>query len=138
MGHVMQRGMNTREGSAKYTLANAVPERLRESANAGKRNSNVARYARTVGSNPTMPRMDKRARYIENQRIRGLCRYCPRPREPERTMCKIHLQKTNDRIKGIIKRAIETGLCRFCRRPVEKGYKTCNRNECIPSRRLTI
>ena len=84
------------------------------------------------------PTMKKNARYVEMQRIRGLCRYCQKPHEPGHTMCREHLKKTRDRVNGIRARATENGLCIHCRLPVDPGFKMCNRNECIPSRRLTL
>ena len=50
--------------------------------------------------------------------------------------CSACLEKDRIQKKELRQKRQAAGLCILCGKKVEAGYKICNRNECIPSRRL--
>jgi ribonuclease HI len=84
--------------------------------------------------------MTKQQRWKERKRLEKRCTNCGNPIDSERSvsMCSACLDKAHEREKRVVKTRAQNGECRYCGRKVNDGYKSHNRNECNPSRRVAI
>lgn len=73
-------------------------------------------------------------------RSMGLCIDCPRPAEPYRSRCSVHLEKRrdNDRVRNAARRAkaVTSNLCPTCLLPLDP-YSDPNHKTCINCREYT-
>lgn len=64
------------------------------------------------------------------------CKKCKKDRDTKLQTCEVCTQKERVRKLNYVNNKREKGICLFCTTPVKDGFLTCNRNSCIPSRRL--
>jgi hypothetical protein len=79
--------------------------------------------------------MTRQARYVERNKMRGRCVWCPKPVAPGRRLCKDHLKRDAERRAVALAKLVAEGRCVYCGCSVKPPFKSCARDACIPSRR---
>ena len=86
-----------------------------------------------------MCQSDRRRRYEQRHREKGLCHKCSNVAVEGRVRCEKHLSEDADRVAKRRDRWRRDHLCPQCGRPLtpsDEGFIMHNRNECNPSRRM--